>query len=207
MDQTPTVLLHQDKVFWIERYLKYQLNCNLYKKNGTLLFEESDNHKQIYRWVRINLNLPSVQVQTYTEWEFLQKFERRILDKSIYSEILVKYGVTKSTITYFLEVILLPLIMSSLNHLWNLMGVVKITSIIVRELIEKIVVTKKGKKLTFSITKKHTLCQHQKQMGHMDSQEIYRPSVTSYTKCSITQAEKSSIMALNHHQHKNMLGD
>ena len=43
------------------------------------------------------------------------------------------------------------------------MGVGKITKIIVREVIEKIVVTKKGEtKFTFSRTNMHTLWKHQK---------------------------------------------
>ena len=85
------------------------------------------------------------------------------MDKSSYSEILVKVGVPKSTLTYFLNVIFAPLKFSSMKYLWDLMGVGKITNRIVREVIEKIVVNTKGEtKLTFSRTKKHTLWQHQK---------------------------------------------
>ena len=74
-----------------------------------------------------------------------------------------KFGVPKFTLTYFLNVILPPLKCSSLKHLWDLMGVGKITKRIVREVIYKIAVKKKGeKKLSFSRTKKHTLRQHQK---------------------------------------------
>ena len=65
------------------------------------------------------------------------------MDKSSYSEILVKFGVPKSTLTYFLKVIFPPLKSSSLKHLRDLMGVGRITKRIVREVIEKIVVTKK----------------------------------------------------------------
>ena len=93
--------------------------------------------------VRTDLNLPLVQGQTYTEWELCQACKRRISDKSSYSEILVKFGVPKSTLTYFLEIIFPPLKSSSLKHLWDIMGVGKITKIIVREMIEKIVVTEK----------------------------------------------------------------
>ena len=57
-----------------------------------------DNQQQIYRWVRTNINLPSVKVQTYTEWDLCQACKRRILDKSSYSDILVKFGVPKSTL-------------------------------------------------------------------------------------------------------------
>ena len=80
-----------------------------------------------------------------------------------YSEILVKFGVPKSTLTYLLNVIFAPLKCYSLKHLWDIVGVGKITKIIVREVIEERVVnTKRGKKLTFSRTKKHTLWQHHK---------------------------------------------
>ena len=65
-----------------------------------------------------------------------------MLDKSSYSENIGKFGLPKSTLTYFLDVILLTLKCSYLNHLWDLMGVGKITKRIVREFIDKIVVTK-----------------------------------------------------------------
>ena len=56
------------------------------------------------------------------------------------------------------------------------MGAGKIINRIVREVIEKIVATKKeGERLTFSRMKNHTLWQHQKYMGHMDYKNIYRP--------------------------------
>ena len=96
---------------------------------------EYETQQQIYRWVRTNINLPSVQGQTYTEGELCQAYERRILDKSRYYEILVKFGVPNYTLTYFLKVIFLPLKSSSMKHLWYLMGVGKITKRIVIELI------------------------------------------------------------------------
>ena len=71
------------------------------------------------------------------------------MDKSNYSEILVKLGVPNSTLTYFLKIILPPLEFSSQKHLWDLMGVVKTTKIIVREVTEKIDVTKKGGNKTY----------------------------------------------------------
>ena len=40
-----------------------------------------------------NLNLPSVQDQTHTEWELYKAFEIKILDKSSYSKILGNLGV------------------------------------------------------------------------------------------------------------------
>ena len=47
--------------------------------------------------------------------------------------------------------------------MWDIMGVGKITNITVREVIEKIVVAKKGEtKLSFSRMKNHTLWKHQK---------------------------------------------
>ena len=93
--------------------------------------------------VRTDLNLPLVQGQTYTEWELCQACKIIISDKSSYSEILVKFGVPKSTLTYFLKAIFPTLKSSSLKHLWYLMDVGKITKKIVREVIEKIVSTKK----------------------------------------------------------------
>ena len=86
---------------------------------------ESDNQQNIYRWIRTNINIPSVQGQKYTEWEICQACERRILDKSSYSVILVRFWEPKSTLTYFLKVILPPLKCSSMKHLWDLMGVEK----------------------------------------------------------------------------------
>ena len=71
------------------------------------------------------------------------------MDKSSYSGILVKCGVPKSTLTYFLKVIFPPPKGFSLKHLWDLMGVGKITNRIVREVIEKIVVTKKRGYITY----------------------------------------------------------
>ena len=69
----------------------------------------------------------------------------------------------KSTIWGTLNLIFLPLKFSSLKHLWDIMGVGKITNRIVREVIAKIVVKKKVEaKLAFSRTKKHALWQHQK---------------------------------------------
>ena len=124
---------------------------------------ESDNQQQIYGGFRTNLNLPSVQGQIYTEWELRLACKRRILEKSSYSEILVKFWAPKSTLTYFLNVLFAPLKCSSLKHLWDLMGVGKITKRIVRKVIEKELLIQKGEtKLTFSRTKKHTLWQHQK---------------------------------------------
>ena len=76
------------------------------------------------------------------------------MDKSSYSEILGKFGVPKSTLTYFLNVIFSPLTFSSLKHLWHLMDVFKITKIIVREVIEQIVVTKKRGNKTYLLNDK-----------------------------------------------------
>ena len=84
------------------------------------------------------------------ELELCQACERIILDKSSYSEILGNFGVPNSTLTIFLNVIFPSLECSSLKHLWDLMGVGKITKKIVREVTAKIVVKKKSEKqLTF----------------------------------------------------------
>ena len=50
----------------------------------------------------------------------------RILDKSSYSEVLGKFGLPNSTLTYFLKVIFPPLKSSSLKHLWDITGFGKI---------------------------------------------------------------------------------
>ena len=71
-----------------------------------------------------------------------------------------------------------------MKNLWDLIDVVKTKKRIVRAVIYKIVVKKKGKTLTFSRTKKHTLWQHRKYMVTVDSQEIYIPSLNIYNKCS-----------------------
>ena len=86
-----------------------------------------------------NINLLLVQGKTYIEWGIIQACERRILDKSIYSEIIGKFGVLKSTLTYSLSAIFTSFKCSSLKHLWYIMGVGKITKRTVREVIEKIV--------------------------------------------------------------------
>ena len=66
----------------------------------------------------------------------------RILEKSSYYEIIGKFGVPKSDITVSLNVIFPTLKYSSLKHLWDIVGVGKITKRIVREVIAKIVVRK-----------------------------------------------------------------
>ena len=73
-----------------------------------------------------------VEGQIYTEWEIRQAYKIRILNKSNYSDILVKFGVPKATLTYFLKVVFLSLKISSLKHVWDLMGVGKITKRTVR---------------------------------------------------------------------------
>ena len=104
-----------------------------------------------------------VQGQTYTEWEICQACEKIILDKSIYSDITGKFGVPKSTLTYFLNLTSLTLKCSSLKHLGDIVGVGKTTKRVLREVIEKQLLRKKGEtKLTFSSTNKHKLWQHQK---------------------------------------------
>ena len=174
-NQTSPVLMHQDTVFRIGRSLKQQLNWNLYKNNGTLLWWNI-TIKNRYIWFKTNINLPSVQSQTYKEQEFCQACERRILDKSSYSEILGGFGGPKSMLTYFLDAILTPLKYSSLKHLWYLVGVEKNDKDnSQRSDRENSCYKKREGKLTFSSTKKNKLWQHHKYMGYMDYQEIYRP--------------------------------
>ena len=64
--------------------------------------------------------------------------------KSSYSEILENFGVPDSTLIFPLNVTSPSLKCSSLKHLWDLMGVGKITKRIVREVIAKIVVKNKS---------------------------------------------------------------
>ena len=67
--------------------------------------------------------------------------------KSRYSEILEEFRVPKSTIWLTLNVILPPLNCPSMKHLWDLIGVDKITKKIVREVIMLTVVkTRSGPK-------------------------------------------------------------
>ena len=76
------------------------------------------------------------------------------MEKSSYSYILGKFGVPKSTLTYSLNTIFPLLIFFSLEHLWDIMSVGKITKIIVREVIEKIVFKGKGGNKTYLIKDK-----------------------------------------------------
>ena len=64
------------------------------------------------------------------------------MENSIYSKILGKLVVSRSNLAHSLDVISLPLEFSSVKHLCDLMGVEKITKIIVREFIDKIVAKK-----------------------------------------------------------------
>ena len=76
-----------------------------------------------------------VQVQGYNEWDICEAFERRILIKSSYYDILENCGVPKSTICRSLNLIFPPLKLSSLKHLWDIIVVGKINEKIVREFI------------------------------------------------------------------------
>ena len=64
---------------------------------------------------------------------------------------MANFGVPKSTLTYLLNVIFPPLKCSFMDHLWDIMGFGKITKRIVRELIEKIVVTKQRGNKTYPL--------------------------------------------------------
>ena len=77
---------------------------------------EYNNQKQIFRLVMDGLNIPYVKGQINTEWDLRQACEIIILDKSIYSEILGNFGVPKSTLTYFLNVIFPPLKCYYIKH-------------------------------------------------------------------------------------------
>ena len=70
---------------------------------------ENGNQKQIYRWVRKNLSLPSGRLH-YTDWELCQSVEERILLKSSCGIIQENFGVPKTSLQRYLNVIFLPLI-------------------------------------------------------------------------------------------------
>ena len=93
---------------------------------------ESYNQQQIFRWVRNQIDLPSVQGHVYTEWELCEECQIIILMKSSYSKILEKFGVPKSTLCRSLNVIFPPLKCSYLKHLSDIIVVGKIKNKIVR---------------------------------------------------------------------------
>ena len=74
--------------------------------------------------------------------------------KLSYSEILENFGVPKSTLCRSLNLIFLSLKCSSLKHMWDLIVVVKISKIIVREVIVKIVFQNKSGNKTYLLKDK-----------------------------------------------------
>ena len=143
---------------------------SILEQSGTTLVKiYNQQHK--FRWVINHINLTLVQGQVYTEWEILESCEKRIFIKSSYYEILEEFGLPKFTLWRTLNLIFLSLKCSSLNHLWDIIGVGNIIKKIFIEVIAKKVVKKKSeKKLTFSTARKHKLCQHEKKMVHMNFQ-------------------------------------
>ena len=100
---------------------------------------ENDNQQQIYRWVRKNLSLPSGRGH-YTDWELRQSVEEIILLKSSCAAIQYNFGVPKTSLQRYLNVLFSSLKCSYLKHLWYLMRLGEIRSKTVRKTItEKIV--------------------------------------------------------------------
>ena len=95
---------------------------------------ENDNQKQIYRWGRKNILLPSGR-GNYTDWELRQSVEERILLNSICAAIQDNFGVPKTSLQRYLNVIFLSLKLNSLKYLWYLMGLGEISNKTVRKTI------------------------------------------------------------------------
>ena len=95
---------------------------------------ENDNQQHIYRWVRKYLLLPSDRGD-YTDWEICQSAEGIILLKSSSTVIHGDFGVSKTSIQRYLNIIFSPLKCSLLNYLWYLTSLVKISNTTVRKTI------------------------------------------------------------------------
>ena len=80
---------------------------------------ENDNQQQIYRWVRKYLLLP-LCIGDYMDWELRQSVKERILLKSGCTVIHDNFGVPKTPLQRYLNVIFPLLKCSLLNHLWYL---------------------------------------------------------------------------------------
>ena len=99
---------------------------------------ENENQQQIYRWVRKNLSLPSGRGHC-TDWEIRQSVEEIILLKSSCAAIQENFGVPKTSLQMYLNVLFPSLKCSSLKHLWYLMRLGEIRRKTVRNTItEKI---------------------------------------------------------------------
>ena len=95
---------------------------------------ENDNQQQIYRWVRKHLLLLSGRGH-YTDWELCQSAEERILLESSCAESQDNFGVPKTSLQRYLNLIFPPLECSLLKHLWYLMSLGKISNRTVRKTI------------------------------------------------------------------------
>ena len=93
---------------------------------------ESHNQQQISWWVRSHICLPSLQRKVYTEWELHTACERSIVVKLTYADLIGEFGVPKSIICQTLNVLLPPLKITSLKHLWDLIAIGDVKKKIVR---------------------------------------------------------------------------
>ena len=100
---------------------------------------ENDNQQQICRWLRKNILLPSGRGH-YTDWELRQSVEERILLKSSCAAIQDNFGVPKTSLQRYLNIIFPSLKCSSLKHLWHLMRLGEIRSKTVRKTITENIV-------------------------------------------------------------------
>ena len=94
---------------------------------------ENDNQQQIYGWVRNYLLLPPGRGD-YKDWELCQSVEGGILLKSSCTMIHDDFGVLKTSIYSYLNLMFPPLKCSSLKHLWYLTSLGDISNTTVRKL-------------------------------------------------------------------------
>ena len=100
---------------------------------------ENGNQKQIYRWVRKHLLVTSGRGH-YTDWYLCQSVEEIILLKSSCAAIQEKFGVPKTSLKMYPNLIFPSLNCSSLKHLWDLMSLGEISNKTVRKTITENIV-------------------------------------------------------------------
>ena len=119
---------------------------------------ENENQQQIYIWVRKYLLGPSGRGH-YTDWGIYQSVEEIILPKSSCAAIQDNFGVPKTSLQRYLNVLFPSLKCSSLKHLWYLMSIGEISNKTVRQTItEKIVKHELGHKSYLLKEKRSTNC-------------------------------------------------
>ena len=109
---------------------------------------ENDNQQQIYRWFR-NYLLLTPGRGDYTDWELRKSVEGRILLNSSCTAIHDNFGVTKTSLQRYMNVIFLPLIFPLLKHLWYLISLGEINNKSVRRAITENIVKQKSGHRTY----------------------------------------------------------